>query len=100
MIPGIVGGNPVKAERGTDGKNLDRIVPRIRLSRAKGWRMPSNTVVASRPSKWGNPDRMDGDHSRAGCVAAFACWIRDSPDRRALAAEAQARLRGKNLACW
>jgi uncharacterized protein DUF4326 len=28
---------------------------RIQLSRAKGWRMPPNTVRVSRPSKWGNP---------------------------------------------
>jgi hypothetical protein len=28
---------------------------RIQLSRAKGWRMPENTVKVSRPGKWGNP---------------------------------------------
>jgi hypothetical protein len=28
---------------------------RITLSRAKGWRMPENTVKASRPSLYGNP---------------------------------------------
>jgi hypothetical protein len=28
---------------------------RVQLSRAKGWRMPPNTVVVSRPSKFGNP---------------------------------------------
>ncbi len=28
---------------------------RIQLSRRKGWRKPENTVVVSRPSKWGNP---------------------------------------------
>lgn len=31
---------------------------RIRLSRRKGWRKPENTVVVSRPSKWGNPWRI------------------------------------------
>jgi hypothetical protein len=31
---------------------------RIQLSRKKGWRLPSNTVVVSRPSKWGNPWRV------------------------------------------
>lgn len=28
---------------------------RIRLSRAKGWRLPPGVVVVSRPSIWGNP---------------------------------------------
>lgn len=28
---------------------------RIRLSRTKGWRLPSGAVVVSRPSIWGNP---------------------------------------------
>lgn len=28
---------------------------RIQLSRRKGWRKPENTIVVSRPSKWGNP---------------------------------------------
>lgn len=27
----------------------------IQLRRTKGWRLPPNTVVVSRPSKWGNP---------------------------------------------
>ncbi len=28
---------------------------RIQLRRTKGWRLPENTIVVSRPSKWGNP---------------------------------------------
>ena len=28
---------------------------RIQLRRTKGWRLPPNTVVVSRPSRWGNP---------------------------------------------
>jgi Domain of unknown function (DUF4326) len=28
---------------------------RIQLSRAKGWKMPPNTVKVARPSRWGNP---------------------------------------------
>ncbi len=42
---------------------------RIQISRAKGWRKPPNTVVVSRPSKWGNPFKigiyaMIGDYDR------------------------------------
>ena len=31
---------------------------RIQLSRAKGWRMPENTVKVDRTSRWGNPYRV------------------------------------------
>ena len=32
---------------------------RIQLSRAKGWRKPAGAIVVSRPSRWGNPIRID-----------------------------------------
>jgi hypothetical protein len=32
---------------------------RIQLSRAKGWRMPPNTVKVARPGRWGNLYRVD-----------------------------------------
>jgi hypothetical protein len=28
---------------------------RIRLQRTRGWRLPPDTVVVSRPTRWGNP---------------------------------------------
>src|SRR5262245_11451243 len=45
---------------------------RIRLSRAKGWRMPPNTVVVSRPGPWGNPFIVGKDGTRAYCVELYA----------------------------
>ncbi len=37
-----------------------RAVPvRIQHQRAKGWRMPENTVYVGRPTKWGNPFRTE-----------------------------------------
>ena len=38
---------------------------RIQLSRAKGWRMPADTVSVARPGKWGNPFRV-GDLPMTG----------------------------------
>lgn len=32
---------------------------RIQLRRAKGWRMPENTVKVDRSTKWGNPFRVE-----------------------------------------
>lgn len=76
---------------------------RIQLSRAKGWRMPENTVKVDRSTQWSNHDFVVGERYKDAetCVEMFhhdldkfACfhpgkfeaWI--TP------------LRGKNLACW
>jgi hypothetical protein len=85
---------------------------RIQLSRAKGWRMPPNTVKVDRSTHWGNRYRVgDGEvqtwlgpaviETAADAVAAFRAdleWKRGvDPDgfERWIAP-----LRGKNLACW
>jgi hypothetical protein len=39
---------------------------RIRLRRVKGWRLPPDAVVVSRPSRWGNPYRV-ARHTEPGC---------------------------------
>ena len=91
---------------------------RIQLSRAKGWKLPPNTVnVARGPGRiWGNPFTVAGA-IEAGytsvineiVVECFANWLRGDrqnwmgPESDAAAALILARLpelRGKNLACW
>ena len=68
---------------------------RVQLSRAKGWRMPENTVKVSRPGKFGNPFVV-GEHGSADeCVRLYRAWL--TPWDISYAA---AKLRGKNLACW
>lgn len=82
---------------------------RIQLSRKNGWRMPPNTVVVSRPSKWGNPWKVGNWSStlQRNMSPTDACrrfetellhqvgghfqWMREN---------APNELRGKNLACW
>lgn len=90
---------------------------RIQLRRAKGWRMPENTVKVDRSTPWGNPftvkDAVEiGWHPNeapAFVVECFAYWLRGDrsnwmgPESDAAAAKILARLpelRGKNLACW
>ena len=71
-------------------------VRRVQLSRKKGWRLPPNTVVVSRPSRWGNPFKADwpeGGKDRDWAVSAFRGWIYYHPWD-------VTPLRGKNLACW
>jgi hypothetical protein len=65
---------------------------RVRLSRAKGWRMPPNTVKVDRTTKWGNPYVAGRDGDRARCVALYR-------KLQKFGAEIE-ELRGKNLACW
>lgn len=86
---------------------------RVQRSRAKGWKMPENTIYVGRPTLWGNPYQV-GAYIMGNCVLVpgkvydtgdavdcfdahlasfktlwpdfFETWIKP--------------LRGKNLACW
>jgi hypothetical protein len=94
---------------------------RIQLSRAKGWRMPPNTVKVDRSTRWGNPFSVaaaidygftDAAKGPAFVVECFRVWLAGSPKANDLwvgpqsdlarrpFAEEIGQLRGKNLACW
>lgn len=78
---------------------------RIRLSRAKGWRMPPNTVKVDRTTKWGNPfivGKSGGAYTAkvADRRHAYLLFKSVAFDNERLVADARAELRGKNLACW
>lgn len=101
---------------------------RLRLSRAKGWRMPEGTVKVDRSSGFGNPFPIIRGTSTSGgvtspiwqigswngpamwfrdieadaralSVKAFRAWI-EHPAQQTLRQRAGIALRGKNLACW
>lgn len=72
---------------------------RVKLSRRRGWRKPANTVVVSRPSRWGNPFVAKAPDERAGVVALYRDFIQ-RPENAVLREAASRELRGKNLACW
>ena len=92
---------------------------RIQRSRAKGWRMPPNTVYVGRGSRWGNPFPIDharqyhaemgqpdnGESPRNTAVRWYREWLAgDDLDGELppppVAEEIRRELRGKNLACW
>lgn len=94
---------------------------RVRLSRAKGWRMPPNTVKVTRPGLYGNPfvhpdpaEAVEAFRRRCrGGTQSFSMGpgglqFASSLHRHALhwswpewlRKEGLAALRGKNLACW
>lgn len=86
---------------------------RIQLSRRKGFKLPPDTVVVSRPSKWGNPFIVGKHGTQQECVRCFRLlvvrYLRVSTDSECVAAQQKfldyaeeniQSLRGKNLACW
>lgn len=72
---------------------------RIQRKRAKGWRLPPNTVYVGRPTKWGNPYKVGGKCGpfMEDTITAFSA--KHFYIGHALKLPHQ-ELRGKNLACW
>jgi hypothetical protein len=94
---------------------------RIQRRRVAGWRKPDNTVIVTRPSRFGNPFTLamayelgyarhgDTEEARKAVVSAFADWLRGNRSMWQSAEDDAARqrildglpsLRGKNLACY
>lgn len=102
---------------------------RIQLKRTRGWRKPPNTVIVSRPSKWGNPfsvSQEDGEWSVVSSLVkdlayekyptiVVKCDTREAAVKKAVElfhealligdlnfepADVRQELGGKNLACW
>lgn len=79
---------------------------RVQLSRAKGWRMPPNTVKVDRSTRWGNPAVIgkpfecemveDAMHAVTIFADGIACGCEGFPTK----ADIQEHLRGRDLACW
>lgn len=92
---------------------------RIQRRRAKGWRMPENTISVTRPGKWGNPFRaakedgywwvkdIQGNYWDAAhlekeaairrCIELYKPWIEGKIGIKELDLS---ELKGKNLACF
>lgn len=85
---------------------------RIQRKRTKGWRMPENAVYVGRPSRWGNPYKVDGKANGVENAAHATRLYRQMLENggRAIANGRSTRLppakvivaelRGKDLACW
>lgn len=88
---------------------------RMRLSRAKGWRMPVTCRSVARPTEWGNPYTLAEmaehypDATKAGlrtmCVSDFrgmieGRWEREDDTVYPSIDRIVSELRGWDLACW
>lgn len=88
------------------------------LKRTKGWRKPPNSVVVSRPSRWGNPFGVKScievgfaetpEQARESCAKYFRLWlaghsegyVHGHDDRRQWILDHVHELAGKTLLCW
>lgn len=86
---------------------------RVQRRRAKGWRMPENTVYVGRPTKWGNPFKPGRHGTAKDCVDLYQLaaggLLCVSTDRSTIDAQKRLQkavasdldeLRGKSLACF
>ena len=85
---------------------------RIQRRRAKGWRMPANTVNVTRPGKWGNPFVVGKFGTTEECIDAFVNLMNGmicASDSVTIEAQKKTyetirdhieELRGHNLACF
>ena len=90
---------------------------RIQLRRTKGWRKPADAVVVARPSRWGNPYRVERDgwhwtvRSDTSVIGTFEAkwsaryWAAMSyrawwSERAVTNEEIREHLAGRDLACW
>ena len=77
---------------------------RIQRKRSRDWKMPPNTVYVGRPTKWGNPYKLDGFlagtlhiTTREEAIYCYEAWLRKKLLEQPHFLD---ELKGKDLACW
>lgn len=79
---------------------------RVQRKRERGWKMPPNTVYVGRPTRWGNPFKVDSYMTPMCTLTQYRLWLAGKKGtgggglRRLAVLSHVAELRGKNLACW
>lgn len=69
---------------------------RVRRQRRAGWRMPAGAVYVGRPTRWGNPWRVE-QLGAVEAVARYRVELLADPGR---VAAVRRELAGRDLACW
>ncbi len=70
---------------------------RIQRKRTKGWKMPENTIYVGRPTKWGNPYKVE-DFGLDRSIELFRQNI--MTNESVFVKMDFEKLKGKNLACF
>lgn len=80
---------------------LERPTPRrVQLKRTRGWRIPADTVIVDRRTRWGNPFTVHPGRDAAEAVRLYRAWLRGYVAVARRQRPDLAPLRGRNLACW
>ena len=107
-------GVPIRARLRPRMSGIENFPQRIRLSRAKGWRMPEGAVKVDRSTVYGNPFVTGRDGTAAECVRFFSLMmigylpvgLPAGLDQQKVAQILEdiwgnmPALRGRPLACW
>lgn len=104
-----------------DGRDSVNVTPpqRIQLSRKAGWRLPEGARSVARPTRWGNPFKVerayggrwfcfDGAENQFGdrlemttrAVALFESALTSGRLWTTTVAEVREQLAGRDLGCW
>ena len=83
----------------------EQIQTEVKVLNKRRDQIPSDAVYVGRPSKWGNPFKMNDpllpaglsrEGKRKAVIAEYRKWIQTQPDLM----KALSELRGKDLVCW
>lgn len=81
---------------------------RIQHKRTKGWKMPEGAVYVGRPTKFGNPFKVNWETGMTPmcAITTYRLWLAGKKAtgggglRRITVLHSLSELRGKDLACW
>lgn len=103
MNEGVPGLFEWRAQRGVGAMADYKPHPlRIQRKRTKGWKLPEDAVIVTRPTKWGNPFVV-GKLSDFGDVPdpeTAVAFYRATVDKGLMRIKIRQELRGKKLACY
>ncbi|GJQ53401.1 MAG: hypothetical protein HKUEN02_22480 [Anaerolineaceae bacterium] len=71
---------------------------RIQRKRTRGWKMPEGAVYVGRPTRWGNPYKINFTWERGMVVECFEEHLNNMPKEEL--EKLIEPLRGKDLACF
>jgi len=70
---------------------------RVQRKRTKGFRMPENAIYVGRPSKYGNPFKVEREEQREAAIRMYERHLRNELIKDPHFLDP---LKGKDLACW
>lgn len=71
--------------------------PRVWSKRKGAEKPPKGAVYVGRPSRFGNPFKLDDERDREDVLKKYEEWLLSQPE---LVAEVKKELKGKHLVCW